>query len=163
MTDFWTSKDTLWIVIDIGFGFLISYFAALFFEYISNRRKIKILLNKYGFLQSGENVFDWQHWNINEGKIEAYPIDSYMTLKYDGQKNFSFKWKTKSGEEILGDGFIFWDNLTHGRMSFYEYEKEWFDYRNVFHKEILHQNVRYNAIYVNADDQNTKYVMLRVV
>jgi hypothetical protein len=162
MTDFWTPKDTMMVIIEIIIGIIISLLTAFVYENETNKRKAKILFKKYAFLQSAEHIFDWQHWNINKGKIEAQPIDSHMTLKYDKEKSFSFQWKQAAGE-IAGEGFIFWDNLTHGKMSFYEYEKEWFDYRNVFYKRVLHQNTLYDAIFVNADDQGTKYVMMRVV
>ncbi len=162
MTDFWTSKDTQGVIIEIILGISVSWFTAYFYEYRTNKRKGKLLLKKYGFLQSAENIFDWQHWNIKEGEIEANPIQSYMTLKYNGEKTFSFKWKQVSGV-VVGEGYIFWDNLTHGKLSFYEIKKQWFDYRNVFYKRIFHQGTQYDAIFVNADDQGTKYAMLRPV
>jgi len=162
MEDFWTSKDSLNVIIGIVIGFDISYLTAYAYEWRTNKRRRNNLFNKYSFLESNENAFDWQHWNIQDGKIEQRPLDSYMMLKYNGEKSFSFKWKASSGE-ILGDGFIFWENLTQGKLSFYEYEKRWFDYRDVFHRRINHQGNEYDAIFVNADDQKTRYVMLRLV
>jgi hypothetical protein len=156
----WTSKDTFNIIIEIGIGLGISFFAAYIYEKRAYLRRENDLFKKYGFLQSIENKFDWQHWNINDGKIAENPVESYMTLKYKGGKTFSFKWEVKNSDE-KGSGFIFWDEVFHGKVSFFEGKKSWFDYRSVYHEKITHQGKEYDAIFVNADDQRTKYVMLR--
>ncbi|MBS1523259.1 MAG: hypothetical protein JST50_19830 [Bacteroidetes bacterium] len=165
MTDFWTSKDTLNVIIEIISGLIIgivaSFYSASYYERLVNKRKRNVLLEKYGFLQSTEDEFDWQHWKIENGKIAESPIESYMNLKYKGDKTFSFKWEDKNCKEN-GSGFIYWDEVFYGKMSFFESEKKWFDYRNVYYEKITHQEKEYDAIFVNADDQGTKYVMLRI-
>jgi len=159
MTDMLTSKDILIISIEIIIGLIISFFTAYVYEKKTYLRKERNLFKKYGFLQSGENEFDWQHWNIENGKIAEAPITSYMSLKYKGSKSFSFRWSINDIEK--GSGFIFWDDVFHGKMSFYEEQNKWFDYRNVYYKKIKHKEKEYDAIFVNADDQNTRYAMLR--
>lgn len=164
MTDFWTSKDTLNVIIEIltgiSIGVVASYWAAFFYEKQVNKTKKNELFKRFSFLQSYESQFDWQHWNIVNGEISENPIQSYMNLKYKGGKTFSFEWEDKTTNE-KGSGYIFWDEVFHGKMSFFEREKNWFDYRNVYYEKIPHRGKEYDAIFVNADDQFTKYVMLR--
>jgi hypothetical protein len=81
-----------------------------------------VLLEKYGFLQSTEDEFDWQHWKIENGKIAESPMESYMNLKYKGDKIFSFKWEDKNSKEN-GSGFIYWDEVFYGKMSFSKVRK----------------------------------------
>src|SRR6202000_2661487 len=105
---------------------------------------------KYIFLQSIENNYDWQHWNIKNGIIGENPIKAYMTLKYKNERNFSFKWKDPTSDKVAGEGDIFWEDLIHGKMWFYEYDKHRFNYRNIYHRVIKHQENHYDAIFINA-------------
>jgi hypothetical protein len=156
MTDAWTWKDTIIVII----GIITSFFVAVVYEMMVEHRNKKKLRKKYSFLQSNENEFDWQTWKINNGKIAESPINSYMTLKYHEGKMFSFKWKDDDAKEG-GEGYIFWDEIFYGKMSFFEGGKSWFDNRNVFYTLKDHQEIKYDAIYVDAKDQGTTYVMLR--
>lgn len=153
----WTNKDWLNLFLSIATAFLTAYL----YEFAVNKRKQNKYQKTFSFLQSIPDKYDWQHWDIHNGKISDKPIEAFMTLKYTDNKTFIFSWKEPGSDKIEGDGYIFWDDLTHGKMSFNRYESLDYNYRNVFYKQITHQEKTYDAIFVNADDEKTKYVMLR--
>ncbi|MFN0188650.1 MAG: hypothetical protein ACKVQV_08110 [Bacteroidia bacterium] len=155
--DTWTFKDWINFLLSIITAFLTAYI----YELAVNKRKRNKYKKIFSFLESKPDNYDWQHWNIINGKIKDHPIDAFMTLKYSENKNFTFSWKEPGEDKVQGDGHIFWDDLTHGKMSFHRYESLDYNYRNVFYRQIIHQEKTYDAIFVNADDEKTKYVMLR--
>lgn len=155
--DPWTRKDWLNFFLSIVIAFLTAYL----YELAVNKRRQNKFQKTFSFLESESGKYDWQHWDISNGKINEQPINAFMTLKYKGNKNITFSWKEPGSDKIQGDGYIFWDDLTHGKMSFHRYESLDYNYRNVFYREINHQEKSYDAIFVNADDEKTKYVMLR--
>jgi hypothetical protein len=160
MIEPWTFKDTVNLIHEVIVGILTGIVAAVAYEQIVNIRKKRVQYKKYGFLASSKNKFDWQDWKIDGGQINSTPIDSWMKLKYEGDKSFSYEYRNADTKES-GTGYIFFDEVFLGRLSFWVDQKSWFNYRNVYYKEIIHDGEKYDAIYVNADDQKTKYVMLR--
>jgi hypothetical protein len=155
--DTWTFKDWLNFLL----SFITAFLTAYIYELAVNKRKQKKYKKIFSFLESKPDNYDWQHWDIINGKIKDHPIDAFMTLKYTENKNFSFSWKELGVDKVQGDGHIFWDDLTHGKMSFHRYESLDYNYRNVFYRQIIHQEKTYDAIFVNAEDEKKKYVMLR--
>lgn len=153
----WTNKDWLNLLLSIVIAFLTAYL----YEFTTNRRRQNKFRKTFSFLESQTDKYDWQHWNVKNGKIEDQPIDAFMLLKYTDNRNFLFTWKEPGSDKVQGDGYIFWQDLTHGKMSFHRYESLDYNYRNVFYREIKHKENTYDAIFVNADDEKTKYVMLR--
>jgi len=151
------------ILIGAAIGFFLSWCAALFYECYANRRNETKQRETFQFLESHNDKFDWQHWDITNGKIATSPIDAYKRLKYMQNGQFLFEWKAPDSKDIKGDGYIFWKDITHGRMSFYSHKPQEYNYRNVFYRRIDHQDKKYDAIFVNADDYGTKYVLLREV
>jgi len=156
-TDSWTHKDWLNLFLSIITAFLTAYL----YELAVNKRKQNKFRKTFSFMESQSGKYDWQHWDVLNGKISDQPIEAFMTLKYMDNKNLTFSWKEPGSDKIQGDGYIFWDDLTHGKMSFHRYESLDYNYRNVFYREINHKEKTYDAIFVNADDEKTKYVMLR--
>ena len=158
MTDPWTVKDS----INVAIGIVTAISTAYVYEQVTNWRKKNDLRKKYSFLQSIKE-FDWQHWDVSNGKIADSPIAGFMTLKYLGDKLFSFEWKEPGLERVQGDGFFFWDDVFQGKMSFHRYRTNEFNYRNIFYHKVEHLEKKYYAIFINADDQKEKrYVMLRL-
>jgi hypothetical protein len=155
--DTWTFKDWMNFILSILTAFLTAYI----YELAVNKRKQNKYKKTFSFLESKPHTYDWQHWDIINGKIKDHPIDAFMTLKYSENKNFALSWKEPGADKVQGDGHIFWDDLTHGKMSFHRYESLDYDYRNVFYRQINHQEKSYDAIFVNADDEKKKFVMLR--
>jgi hypothetical protein len=155
----WTNKDWLNLFLSIVTAFL----TAFIYEFAIEKRRQKRFRETFSFLESEENKYDWQHWDVRNGKIQDAPIDAFMTLKYTDSKNFTFSWKEPASDKIQGDGYIFWNDLTHGQMSFHRYESLDYNYRNVFFRQISHLGTEYHAIFVNADDEGTKYVMMRKI
>ena len=131
MADSWTP------IVNQFIGFILGRITAFSYDWIIKRIKKNQLLKKYAFLQSSENKFDWQTWKITGGKIDEKPIESFTTLQYKDKISFRYKWKECG--EVLGEGIIIWEDSPHGKLSFYEFEKRWFDYRNVYYKLIKHQ------------------------
>ncbi len=153
----WTNKDWISLFLSI----LIAFLTAYIYEFATNKRRENKFRKTFSFLESQTDNYDWQHWDIKNGKIDEQPIDAFVLLKYVHNKNFQFTWKEPESDKVQGDGYISWNDLTHGKMSFHRYESLDYNYRNVFYREIKHKENTYDAIFVNADDEKTKYVMLR--
>ena len=133
MEDAWTNKDTLNVII----GIITAISTAYIYEKLVNWRNKSVLRKKYGFLESSQNKFDWQHWDVSNGQIANSPIAGYMSLQYEEGKLFSFKWKEPGSEKVQGDGFFFWDEVFQGKMSFHRYRSNEFNYRNDLLIQIL--------------------------
>jgi len=154
MTDPWTDKDTLTVAI----GILFSFITAFLYEWLVSRRKKNKDRNVFSFLES-TNEHLWQHYDIDTGNITK-PIDSNMHLRYIDDKRLKLTWFKADGV-LLGEGFITWEDSVHGKMSAHEYSTNSYRYRNVFYRLIEHDGHAQDAIFVNADDEGKKYVMLR--
>lgn len=127
-------------------GVIIGLIVSVLFVWLSRKFERHKLRNDFSFLESPGNKFDWQHWNIKHGAIADEPEEAYMNLKYREYKTFSFRWTEKGSNDVKGEGFIFWNDLTHGKMSFYAYQVVTYNYRNVFYRKIEHQGKIYDAI-----------------
>lgn len=145
----------------IGFG--LSYLAAYLFESFTNKRNQSKLLEKYKFLESKNDEFDWQHWNIVNGKIANNPIPSFMKMKYLSGKTFSFDWIERKDGSIEGNGKIIFEDEVYGYMHFFSINTIHYNRRNIFYKRFIHQEINYDAIFVDANDQGYKYVLMRKV
>ncbi len=143
----------------IGFG--LSVTAAYFYEKFSNKRIQNDLLNKFKFLESKDNSFDWQHWDVSNGKIADTPKESYKKIKYIGEKTFNFEWIESKNGRIEGEGKMIWKDITHGTMSFFSINTILYGNRDIFYRKINHKGIKYDAIFVNAEDQNYDYVLMR--
>ena len=149
------------MTIGAAIGFYLSYLAACFYDRITNKRKQKELSDKYKPLESRDSKFDWQHWTVKNGKIADTPIDSFMRTKYDYDKTFSFEWIESVDGKIEGNGKIFFEDETYGKLNFFSINYIHYDRRDIFYKkEINHKDKSYEAIFVNAKDQNYDYVLL---
>jgi hypothetical protein len=115
----------------------------------------------YSFLSSKDKK--WQHWDVANGKIADKPVNSFLGLDFMGNSTFKICWVENKSPDSKddGDGYIYWNNLSNGKMSFFHYEHNYHNYRDVFYREINHQGICYDAIFVNATDMGTKYVMMR--
>jgi hypothetical protein len=156
ITDTWTEKDTLNVVI----GIALSFITAFAYECFINWRKYSKERKEFSFLESADEHV-WQHYDIDTGKITV-PVDAFMHLRYIGDKKLKFTW-FKADKKLLGEGYITWEDGIHGKMSAHEYLTSSYRYRNVFYREIQYNDQTYDAIFVNADDEGGKYVMLRSV
>ena len=145
----------------IGFG--LSVVAAYYYEKFTNKRKQKDLEKTYRFLESKNNKFDWQHWNVTNGKIESSPIDSFKKITYVDGKTFDFEWIESKGGRVEGEGKLFWEDPTHGYISFFSIYTIIYNTRKVFYRRVQHQNEIYDAIFVNAEDQGYNYVLMRKI
>jgi hypothetical protein len=143
-------------------GFFLSYAAAYFYEKFTNRRKQNILLKEYKFLESREKKFDWQHWNVIDGKIADNPIPSFMKLKYLSNRTFNFEWIESENGRVEGDGKLIFEDEIYGKIHFFSINTIIYNSRDIFYRRITHQGLNYDAIFVNAKDQNSNYVLLRL-
>jgi hypothetical protein len=147
------------IIISIITGLITSFFAALFYEDFINGRAKKKDKNKYGHFESMNDKFDWVSYPIEEDVIKDVPM-ALNQIRYQGNSQLLFKWKDiGEGKQVIGEGHINWTNEFFGVLTFNA--TNWFDYRNVFYKTIEFKGKMQDAIFVNADDQKTKYVLLR--
>lgn len=153
LQDQWTDKDTLNICLGIVFSIITAYV----YEYLRSKRKEAVDKQDFSFLESPEEHL-WQHYDIKDGVI-VNSIDSYMHLRYLNGKRLKMTWFEFDGKP-KGEGFITWQDTVHGQLSAHEYSSNSYRYRNVFYREIEHAGSLYDAIFVNADDEGTKYVML---
>jgi hypothetical protein len=154
LNDPWTDKDT----VNLCLGIMLSILIPVIYEGLRNRRAKNKDKKELSFLESPQ-AYLWQHYDIANGSITR-PIQSYMHLRYLDDKRFKMTW-FGSNKEPIGEGFITWQDSVHGQMSAHEYPSSSYRYRNVFYREIKHLGKPYDAIFVNADDEGTKYVMLR--
>ena len=58
---------------------------------------------------------------------------------------------------------FFLDDTNHGKMSFYSYVTKAHKDHSIYYIKELHNGVTYDAILVNADDEGTKYAMMREI
>ena len=143
----------------IGLG--LSYVAAYTYEQLVNKRNKTALKEKYKFLESVNNTFDWQHWDINNGKISDKPIDAFMRIKYSHDTILDFEWIESSDGKVQGNGKLIMDDIVRGRMYYFRFESVSYDYRDVFFRQINLHNQPSQALFVNAKEEGTKYVMIR--
>jgi len=142
-------------------GIALAYFTTWSYERFKHNRKIKQLRADFQFLESRNDKFDWQHWNIINGKIDSTPIESYMRMKYLYDAEFEFEWIESLKGEIKGNGRLLFDDKIKGILHFFDVDTINYKYRNVFYREINHLGITYEAIFVDAIDEGTKYVMMR--
>src|SRR5690606_32280161 len=118
--------------------------------------------NTFQYLESGSNEFDWQHWDIVSGKIADEPINSFMRMKYLNDGEFEFEWIESVGGRIEGSGRIIFYDKIKGILHFFSINTINYKYRNIFYREVInHLGKKYQAIFVDAQDEGTKYVLMR--
>ncbi len=150
------------IIISLVLGIVLSYFTAWSYERLKHKRHLKDQRKKFQFLQSENKKFDWQHWDIKNGKIVPNPIDSFMRLEYLEDGEFEFDWIESVGGRIEGEGRIIFDNKIKGILYFFSHNSINYKYRNIFYRMVdNHCGKKYDAIFVDAQDEGTKYVMMR--
>jgi len=112
--------DGLNILISSIIGLGLSYFAAYTYEQYISRRKKKELRATYIVLESVKNSFDWQHWNIIDGKISSQPINSFMRVKYSQDTTLHFEWIEADGN-VKGNGQLIFDDSVRGKMFYFSF------------------------------------------
>ena len=131
------------------------------YEQFMHKRKMRKLRNNFQFLESKNEEFDWQHWNLKNGQISNSPIDSFMRMKYLEAAEFEFEWIESKGGRIEGGGRLAFDNKIKGILYFFSVNTINYKYRNVFYRVVEHLGEKYDAIFVDATDEGTMYVMMR--
>lgn len=149
------------IIISSIIGLGLSYFAAWSYERFKNQRNEKNQKEAFQHLESLNNKFDWQHWNVENGKIADNPVDSFMKMKYLNNAEFEFEWIESKGGQPQGSGRIIFDNKIKGILHFFSHNNINYKYRNIFFREVDHKEKKYDAIFVDATDEGYKYVMMR--
>lgn len=149
------------ILISSVIGIGLAYFTAWSYERFKHKRKMKKHRDEFHFLESRNNQFDWQHWDLRNGQIVHAPIDSHMRMKYLEGAEFEFEWIESTGGRIEGIGRLEFDNKIKGVLYFFSHNTINYKYRNFFYREVDHLGVKYEAIFVDATDEGTKYVMMR--
>lgn len=127
---------------------------------LSPEEKQDDLHKEFKFLESNNDVYDWQHWNVKNGKINDTE-ESYARLKYIGNKVFDLEWQESKGGRKEGDAKLIWTDITHGTMSFYSINTIDYGNRPIFYRELVHNEIKYDAIFVDATDHGTKYALMR--
>ncbi|WP_316812864.1 LapA family protein [Pedobacter heparinus] len=155
--------ETINIIISAVIGLALSYFAAWSYERFQHRRKMKEQWKKFQHLEGNGTLFDWQHWDVKDGRIAECSIASYMRLKYENVGEFHYQWKEAEDGEIMGEGHMTFDDRFNGNLYFFTTNTISYKYRNVFYRRIKHLERNYDAIFVDADDQNKNYVMMRPI
>jgi hypothetical protein len=143
----------------IGLG--LSYFAAWSYERFKHKRHQKNQREIFQHLESPNNEFDWQHWDVREGKIVDNPIDAFMKMKYLHDGEFDFEWTESKGGVPQGSGRLIFDNQIKGILYFFSHFSINYKYRNIFFREIEHKGKKYEAIFVDAADEGYKYALMR--
>ena len=118
-------------------------------------------METFKHLESVNNEFDWQHWNVSDGKIADEPINAFKRMKYLSNGEFEFEWIQEKDGEPQGNGRIIFDNKIKGILHFFSHKSINYKYRNIFFREIEHNGKKYDAIFVDAADEGTKYVLMR--
>ena len=95
------------------------------------------------------------------GNIANEPVQSFKKLTYSGESIFDFQWIESREGEIEGEGKMMWKDSTHETMSFFSINTILYGNRDIFYRIIEHGGVKYDAIFVNAEDQNYDYVLMR--
>lgn len=159
----WNLAEAVNIFIAAVIGLGLSYFAAWSYEKFVNKRKKRDLENVYRQYESVGDHFDYQHWNIVDGKIADNPIDSFMRLKYRENNIFDFEWIESKDGPTIGSGMLVFDDFVRGRLSFFTNTGSIdFNIREfVYSSWIEHKMDHYTGLFINAADQGTKYVMMR--
>lgn len=160
----WDFAETVNIIISAIIGLGLSYFAAYTYEKFVNKRKKKELEKVYRQYESYNESFDWQHWDIINGKIVDAPIDSFMRIKYRDNNVFDFEWVESSdhSKPPNGKGMLIFDDFIRGQLFFFQYGSIDFNSRPfVYSNYIEHKGEFYTGIFINATDQGTKYVVMR--
>ena len=154
--------ETINIIISSLIGIGLAYFTAWSYESFKHKRHLQNQRQTFQFLESKNNDFDWQHWDILDGKIADKPIDSFMRMKYLSDAEFEFEWIESQGGRIEGNGRLIFDNKIIGILHFFSHNSINYKYRNIFYREVDHLGKKYEAIFVDAEDEKTKYVMMRI-
>lgn len=149
------------IIISAIIGLGLAYFTAWSYERFMHKRKMRKLRNDFQFLESKNEEFDWKHWDIQNGQISNAPINSFMRMKYLGAAEFEYEWIQSVGGHIEGSGRLIFDNKIKGILYFFSVNPFNYKYRNVFYRVVEHMGEKYDAIFVDADDEGNKYVMMR--
>jgi hypothetical protein len=155
--------------INVGIATLVSIPIAIItayaYDYFKSRSEARRLKNKYQYLESKDDKFDWQHWDIINGEIADYPVQSFMKIKYGIEKTLEFYWTNNANGQMMIDsgGLLIMDDLVRGKMNFFEFQSLTYDYRDFVYTTIHHNNVKYEGLIVNAKDQGTKYIMMRPI
>jgi hypothetical protein len=159
----WDLAETINIIISSVVGLGLSYFAAWSYESFVNKRKKRDLERVYRQYESSGDHFDYQHWNIIDGKIAETPLDSFMRIKYRENNVFDFEWIESKNGEVKGTGMLVFDDFVRGRLFFFANSGSIdFNSRDFVYSEwIEHQMMYYTGIFINAADQGTRYVMMR--
>ena len=103
MTDPLTIKDTINAVI----GFFIGVAGTYVYEFFRKRMSANKYRSRYKKLESRPDQYDYQHWNITNGKIVGPPIAAFARLEYDENSTFKFTWTEPGSDQVKGNGFIF--------------------------------------------------------
>lgn len=159
----WDFAEIVNIIISSVVGLGLSYFAAWSYERFVDKRKKRDLEKIYRQYESYDNQFDYQHWNIIDGKIADTPMDSFMRIKYRGNNIFDFQWTESKDGSVKGVGILTFDDFVRGQLFFFVKSGS-IEFNNrdfVYSDWIEHKSMYYTGIFINATDQETKYVMMR--
>jgi hypothetical protein len=161
----WDFAEIVNITISTMIGLALSFLTAFFYERRVNNRRAQILRDLYGDFESYRDFFDWQHWDIVDGKLAPKPIQTYMRIKYREDRVLDFQWlegDPTNTSNVKGYGMLVFDDAIKGKMFFAESNKINFGTRDFLTYELLyHDGLYHMAILVNADDEGTKYAMMR--
>ncbi len=161
----WSPVEAVNITIGAMIGLVLSFVTAYAYEYLVSRRKEREKRNAFSQLESYNKAFDYQHWNIINGRIADEPINSFMSIRYRENNLFDLDWHTLAVDGKIADygsGLVIFDDFIRGELLFFELGRYNFDYRNfIYRPYIEHKGEYYTAFFINAKDQGTKYVMMR--
>ncbi len=156
----WDFAEAVNIAISSIIGLGLSYFAAWSYEKLLNKRKTKELEKYYRQYESSGDQFDYQRYEIVDGKISVEPVDDFMQVKYRDNRTFDFEIKSK-GNKTTGQ-FVFKD-FVYGQLYFFnnsgpiDFNSSDFIYSNW----VEHKLEYFTGFFINTTNKATKYVMLR--
>lgn len=156
----WDIAEIVNVIISSVIVLGLSYFAAWSYEKLVNRRKQNELREQYLQYESFFDSFDYQQWEISNGKILDTPTDTVMRIKYRDGRTFDVEIKFN---DTNTSGILVFDDSSRGQLYFFNTSGTIdFSYRYfVYSPWVEHKLMYYTGIFIDASDKSTKFIMLR--